>query len=437
MTTATEEQRGWRRWERRYPHALVLVGVVALAKADAATIGVVAPALRADLHVTDAELGLLAALSSVTGALCALPAGGLVDRRHRPLVIAGAVALWSLALGFAGLATGVLLLGIARLVSGAVATVARPATVSLAGDLYHPHRRGRALAALDAGQAAGTGVCFGLGALAVHFLSWRWLFFGLAAVGVALALGIRTVEDPAPVRPPGPSLPTVLRTLVEIRTNRLVLVSDSVGNFFYAGVASFAVLFITERYRLTTATVDALAPVVAVGVIGGIIAGGRLGDRLTRRLGGSTRLLVASGCQLVATLFFGAALLAGSIVPASVLLFVGASVLGGAGPCLDAVRLDIVRPSIRGRAEAAKGLLTLGSSAVGPVTFGLMATALTGAGRSHAMALRDTFIAMLVPLAAGALILLMARRHYPRDAAAAARPEEERGGPDGERGVSP
>ena len=68
------------------------------------------------------------------------------------------------------------------------------------------------------------------------------------------------------------------------------------------------------------------------------------------------------------------------MVPAGILLLVGASFLGGAGPCLDAVRLDIVGPSIRGRAEAAKGLLTWVSSALGPLTFGLVATALTRAG---------------------------------------------------------
>jgi hypothetical protein len=89
-----------------------------------------------------------------------------------------------------------------------------------------------------------------------------------------------------------------------------------------------------------------------------------------------------------------------------------------------------VRPSIRGRAESAKGLLTLASSALGPLTFGLVATALTGPGRSHAMALRDTFVLMLVPMAAAALILLAARRRYPADAAAAARAaDEERGAP--------
>jgi MFS family permease len=424
LPTATPAERVGRapRWAATSRDGLVIVGVVALAKADAATIGVLAPSLRSALHLSDAQLGLLAALSSGTGALCALPAGGLVDRRHRRTVVAVAVVLWSLALGVAGLAAGFAVLAAGRLFSGAVATVARPVSVSLAGDMYHPQQRGRALAALDAGQAAGTAVCFLLGALAVRFLSWRYLFWGLAAAGVLLALAARRLDDPVPSRPAGPGVGSVLRTLVRIPTNRAVLAADSVGNFFFAGVASFSVLFVTERYGLSTATVDALAPVIALGVIAGILAGGRLGDRLTRRAGGGTRLVVASGCQLVATAIFAVALLTGSVVAAGGLLLLGASVLGGAGPCCDAVRLDIVPPDIRGRAEAARGLLTLGSTALGPVTFGLVATALTRAGHSHAMALRDTFMLMLLPLAGGALLLLAGRRPYAADAAAAGTP---------------
>jgi MFS family permease len=400
-------------------HGLLIVSVVALAKADAATIGVVAPSLRSALHLSDAQLGLLAALSSATGALCALPAGGLADRHRRRTVIGVAVLVWSLALGVAGLAAGFAVLAASRLISGGVATVARPVSVSLAGDLYHPHHRGRALAALDAGQAAGTAMCFLLGAVAVRFLSWRCLFWGLAAAGVGLALMARHLDDPVASRPAGPSLITVLRTLVRIRTNRVVLAADSVSNFFFAGVASFSVLFITERYGLSTASVDALAPVIALGVVVGILAGGRLGDHLTRRADGGKRLAVASGCQLVATGIFACALLSGSVVAAGVLLLLGASVLGGAGPCRDAVRLDIVHPDIRGRAEAAKGLLTLGSTALGPIAFGLLATAFTHGGRSHAMALRDAFLVMLLPLAGGALVLLGARRSYAADMAAA------------------
>ena len=41
----------------------------------------------------------------------------------------------------------------------------------------------------------------------------------------------------------------------------------AVGNFFFAGVASFSVLFVTQRYGLSTPVVDALAPVVALSAL--------------------------------------------------------------------------------------------------------------------------------------------------------------------------
>ena len=398
----------------------MVAAVVGLAKADAAAMGVVAPALKTHLHITAAELGVLASLAAATGAMCALPAGTLVDRRHRVMVLTVGLVAWSIALGLAGFAQGLGLLVVARVLSGGISTVARPVAVSMAGDFYKPVERGRALAALDTGQAIGTAVCFGLGALAIHLLSWRWLFWWLALLGVLMALVAGRLQEPPRSGPPGPPLFETLVTMVEIKTNRVVLVADSVGNFFYAGAASFAVLFISERYHLTNATVDALAPLLAAGVVAGILAGGRVGDRLTRMHGGRDRVTVAASCQLFATLWFGLALASGSVVVAAAFLFVGSTVLGGAGPCLDAVRLDIVPAGMRGRAEAARGLLLLGSAALGPVTFGLVATAF-GGGRSSGLALRDAFMVMLVPLGVAAFILFLAVRTYDRDAAAALR----------------
>ena len=179
------------------------MSVLALAKADAAAIGVVAPQLKNSLHLSDAQIGLLASLAGAAGAICALPAGTLVDRRHRTVVLTIALVVWSLSLGVAGFAAGFALLAASRLVSGGVATIARPVSVSLAGDIYQPSHRGWALARLDAGQAAGVGLCYLLGALAVHALTWRWLFWGLAAAGVLLALGASRLDDPRPTRPPG------------------------------------------------------------------------------------------------------------------------------------------------------------------------------------------------------------------------------------------
>lgn len=382
--------------------------------------GVIAPELRTHLHITEAELGLLASLAAATGALAALPAGTLVDRRHRVLVVTIALVGWSLALGLAGFAGGVVLLAAARVLSGGISTVARPVSVSLAGDFYQLTDRGKALATLDTGQAIGTALCFVLGALAVHLFDWRWLFWWLAGVGVLMAAVIVRMEEPPRAGPPAPSLRVMLRLLVTIRTNLVVLIADSIGNFFYAGAASFAVLFISERYRMSNASVDALAPLLAAGVIAGILVGGRVGDRLTKRSGGGRRVVMAAGCQLVATVFFAAALLSSSVLVAASVLFVGSSILGGAGPCLDAVRVDIIPPGMRGRAEAARGLLMLGSAALGPVTFGLVATAFGGHG--DGMALRNAFLIMLGPLAVGALVLFGALRSYAGDALAASGP---------------
>lgn len=395
------------------PRILLVAAIVGLAKADAAAMGVVAPALKTHLHVTEAQLGLLASLAALTGALASLPAGTLVDRRHRITVLTLALVGWSLALGLAGFAQGLLLLAVARVLSGGIATVARPVAVSLIGDFYRTEERGRALARLDTGQAVGTAVCFLLGALAIRLLSWRWLFFWLAVIGVAMAVAGARLNEPARSGPPGPPLSSMLRAFVTIRTNLIVLVADAVGNFFYAGAASFAVLFISERYHLSNATVDALAPILAAGVIAGILVGGRLGDRLTRIRGGRERVVLAAVCQLMATGLFGVALFCGSVYAASVFLFLGASVLGVAGPCLEAVRIDIVPAGMRGRAEAARGLLLLGSGALGPATFGLVATSF--GGRSG-IGLRDAFLVMLGPLTAGALVLLAAVRPYDADA---------------------
>jgi MFS family permease len=410
----------------------VLVSLLALAKADSAIIGVVAPALRTEFHLDDARLGLLASLSAVTGALCALPAGGLIDRRRRPVVISVALVAWSLALGVAGLATGIAVLVLARLVGSGIASVARPAAVSLVGDAYPPDRRGAVLGALDAGQTGGAAGCFLVGALALHFLTWRWAFWGLAVAGFLLAVAAARLSDPAhrgAVPADGlaggvadePSLLGVLGELVRIRTNAVVLVADAVGNFFYAGVTSFSVIFVTERYRLSAASVDAIAPIVGVAVIAGLLVGGRIGDRMARRWGGVARLALSSATDLVAAVLLVPAVAVHSLPLAGGSLMVGAAVLAAGGPCNDAVRLDVVRPAIRGRAEAARGLLTLSSSAVAPVAFGVLAMSFGGSD-DHGAGLGRAFLVMLLPLAASGVILLAGLRYYSADALRAGSP---------------
>src|SRR5579875_2158258 len=158
---------------------LVAGAAVALARADAGLIGAAAPALRHDLHLGAGALGLLASLATVSGAVSALPAGRLVDKRSRRAVLAGALLVWSIALGVAGLAAGLLVLAAGRLVSGAASSAARPSAVSVLADRPHAVRRGRVLARLDAAESGGAALSYlaVAGALAVG--GWRVAFLGL------------------------------------------------------------------------------------------------------------------------------------------------------------------------------------------------------------------------------------------------------------------
>jgi MFS family permease len=142
-----------------------------------------------------------------------------VDRRRRVVVITTALVVWSLVLGAAGLATGFLLLALARLVSGAVATVARPAAVSVAGDSFEPGERGRATAVLAVAGVVGVSGCYLLGALSVGLLNWRWMFVLLGAAGVLLSLASSRQREPGGRTVESPRFVEVMGSLLRIRTN--------------------------------------------------------------------------------------------------------------------------------------------------------------------------------------------------------------------------
>jgi MFS family permease len=140
-------------------------------------------------------------------------------------------------------------------------------------------------------------------------------------------------------------------------------------------------------------------------------------DRLLRSGRISARVLVPAGTFLAAAL-----LLAPGIVTTSVRLATGLFVVGGcfftaSNPPLDAARLDVVPSRLWGRAESVRTVFRGALEAAAPVTFGLVADNVFGGQAGNG--LRDTFLVMLVPLVLGSLMLLLARRTYPRDVATA------------------
>src|SRR5262249_56555153 len=73
---------------------VLLAAVLGLAGADVATVGASATQLRDALHITNTDIGLLVAVSSLVGAAASLPAGALADRVPRTRVLGLAIVLW-------------------------------------------------------------------------------------------------------------------------------------------------------------------------------------------------------------------------------------------------------------------------------------------------------------------------------------------------------
>ena len=104
------------------------------------------PAIKADLHLSDTQLGLLAS-AFMWVYLSAAPVFGLLaDRRSRPRLMGLGVGIWSAATAFSGIVRsygellfGRAVVGVGEASYGAVA----PAMLS---DAYEPAHRGRALA---------------------------------------------------------------------------------------------------------------------------------------------------------------------------------------------------------------------------------------------------------------------------------------------------
>lgn len=402
------------RLTRQRSTLLLVAAALAVDYADRSVVGAVGPQLKTQFHLGNTGLGVVASAFALVGAIATVPAGALVDRVSRIRLLAAGLALWAGAMTVGGAAVTLWMFVGARMVLGALVAVARPAAASIVGDLYRPSERNKALSVVDAGELVGTGAGVVVAALVGAFLSWRAVFWIVAAAGAALAFSARRVEEPKR-REAGEreSLPETFKIVLSTRTVVIVIAASCVGYFFFAGVRTFAVTFTHKYYGVSQSVADLLLLLIGAGAAGGLVVGGRIGDRLTQAGRSSTRLVVAAVEFAAAALLFAAALVLRPLVLAMPLYVAGSATLTAASPMLDAIRLDVVAPDMWGRAESVRTTTQIVFEAVAPLAFGLVADALGGSGGGRGLQL--AFLVSLPLLLANGLILLLARGPLERE----------------------
>ncbi|HKN63343.1 MAG TPA: MFS transporter, partial [Gaiellaceae bacterium] len=359
---------------------VILAAILGLSGADAATVGASAAELRSGLHITNTDIGLLVAVSSLVGAVATLPFGVLADRVTRTRVLGVTIVTWGIAMLWSATASDFTELLWTRLFLGAVTASAGPMVASLVGDWFGSWERGRIYGVILAGEYVGAGVGFAVtGNIAA--LSWRAAFVILALPAFVLAVVVwrlreperggngvlasdhghppealgqeqdgdaQTTDaqrlarergltpDPELVVQPGEArrmnLVRATGYVLRVRTNLVLIAASACGYYFLAGLQTFGLEFSRDQYGIDQALASSLLLVIGIGSLAGVLAGGALGDYLLKRGLLNARIWTPAVAAALTTVLFVPAIFTRGAVTAVPYLVAAAFFLGAQNP---------------------------------------------------------------------------------------------------------
>ncbi|MEJ5979168.1 MFS transporter [Novosphingobium sp. PS1R-30] len=269
----------------------MLAGAYSLNFLDRQLLSILAEPVKADLGLTDTQLGLLSGLAfAVFYTLFGIPVAWLADRSNRVRIIVVACALWSLFTGACGFAQNFTQLAIARIGVGVGEAGGSPPSYSIIADYFPPERRGGALALYSLGVPIGTTAGAALGGWIASAYGWRAAFMAIGVLGLCYALALLlVVREPQRGRlDAGPvetvPIATTLRLFLTDATLRTTTFAAAISAFIGYAMLSWtpAMLMRTKGMALSDLAIYySLVSGIAAAI--GTLASGFLIDRLGER----------------------------------------------------------------------------------------------------------------------------------------------------------
>jgi MFS family permease len=389
---------------------------------DRQILGILAAPIKAELALTDTQLGLLGGIAfALFYSGLGIPIAWLADRRSRAWIITIAFALWSAFTAACGLATNFVQLFLMRMGVGVGEAGGVAPSYSLITDYFPPKERARAFAVYSFGIPIGSALGVLLGGVFASLIDWRWAFFAVGAAGLLLAPIFRwLVREPARGRyDPGTrqQAASFLATLSVVARKpsfwlmALGAASSSIinyGSFFW-----IPSLLMRSHHLPIRETSYLFAAILFLGGVAGIWLGGVLGDRL----GASSRrvyALIPAGAFLLAIPFSVFGVLSPSLAPVFFLLVIPTALgLAWLGPVITAQQ-HLVAPHMRATAAAIYlFIINLIGLGIGTVLIGALSDALTLQFGTEA--LRYSLAVGTVFYLIAAILFLIASRFLPKD----------------------
>jgi predicted MFS family arabinose efflux permease len=388
---------------------------------DRSLVSILQVPIKADLALSDAQLGAVTGLSfAIFYSVAGLPIARLVDRGNRKVLMACALGVWTTMTALTGVASGfatlvALRIGVAVGEAGSV-----PATQSLLSDYFPLNRRGTALAAWALASPAGMMLGVFTGGWLASQIGWRTTFGIVGLVGLTLAPVLLLVmkEPPRGQFDPqttadraAPTLPRAIGLLWGSRTFRLLVAGTTLQTFWYAALTNWLPPFLSRVHHLPLSAVGLWAAlVVGLGGGSGALLGGIAADAAGRRdvrwygwIPGLTSILAVP---------FGAAMLLAPTTGLAIAFGFAALFFSNAFVApVNATAQALVPPTMRGFTAAVLIVVpTILGVGLGPFLTGMASDHLSALLAAPETALRDALLlALAASLFGGLLLLGMAR----------------------------
>lgn len=389
----------------------VLFAINTLNFFDRNILGAIGEPIRKEFDLSDASLGLLGTAFTLLYAVVGIPFGRLSDRVSRKRILAVGVFVWSLVTAASGLARSFGQLFTMRLGVGVGEASCAPAATSLIGDMFPANWRARAMSLFMLGLPIGNALSYAVSGMIAKDYSWRVAFYVAGLPGLLVCLAVLFIREPerggsetqqiSSIRRPGSPYKLILGSPTMI----LIILSGIFHNFNMYAIAAFLTPYLMRYHGVDIQNANYVSTFV-FGVMGGVglLIGGFLGDKSTKKWRNGRMLVSALAATLSAPLIYLALTInKGELLAFALLMGVGCSLMYFYYACVYPAIHDIVEPGLRGTAMAIyfMSFYLLGAS-FGPYATGLLSDFFTRRAATAA-GVTDLTIANLEPFKAAGL----------------------------------
>ncbi|MEZ5566455.1 MAG: MFS transporter [Gammaproteobacteria bacterium] len=399
---------------------------------DRYMLGLLVEPIKADLHLSDTQIGLLLGPAfAIFYTTMGLPLGWLADRARRTWIVSAGILLWSLATAACGLARSFGQLFLARVGVGIGEATLSPCALSMIADSFPEERRCKPVAFYSAALSVGGGLASLAGASVLAWSSaghevslpafgvlttWQLAFLIVAVAGVPLSLLMATLREP--VRQSGLQLDgnqaAGLGIALRYVRSRWRAFAGFTAMVCVMTIVAYSQGWMPAMFQRTwgwPAEKYALWNGIVLLTFGPITvnAAGWLSDWLYRRgYRDAPLLIITAGLVILIPTGAIAPLMATGAAAFAVLVVntIGIALVSAAGPT---TLLNITPGEIRGQVIAMYYIaISLAGLLLGPTTIGVLTDQVFGTGGLR-------YAAALVPVLFGVPVLLTVfgtRRHY-------------------------